>query len=99
VIHIVWAFTVRAEAVERFVALYGPEGDWVRLFARHPGYRGTDLLRDEADPRRFLTVDRWDSHEDMHRMKETSAQEYARLDALGEALTESESRIGVFETT
>ncbi len=42
-----------------FEELYGPEGEWVRLFRRSPAYRGTELLEDLDSPNRFVTIDRW----------------------------------------
>ena len=47
---IVWEYEVRPEKVEAFEALYGPEGDWARLFRRADGYVETRLFRDTARP-------------------------------------------------
>jgi heme-degrading monooxygenase HmoA len=95
-IHIVWEFVVKDGAAEAFAEGYGPGGDWAQLFARHAGYRGTSLWRDEAQPRRFMTVDRWDTLDHFHRMKTESAADYARLDSRFADLTESERELGVF---
>ncbi|MEX2271508.1 MAG: hypothetical protein WD690_08565 [Vicinamibacterales bacterium] len=35
-IQVVWQFVVKEEAVDRFERAYGPNGEWARLFARHP---------------------------------------------------------------
>lgn len=96
-IAIVWEFAVKADAVDRFLAAYGPEGDWVALFRAHPGYGGTSLLRDRDSPDRFLTVDRWESAADFERMKAAAGAEYARLDRECEGLTASERNLGTFE--
>ena len=56
----VWEYQVPAEHVEAFVAAYGADGDWARLFRRGRGYGGTDLYRAADGSARFLTVDRWD---------------------------------------
>jgi heme-degrading monooxygenase HmoA len=96
VIHIVWEFVVKPEALDAFVEGYGQQGAWARLFARHAGFQGTTLLRDAQDPHRFLTVDRWDTHAEFERMKAASGDEYARLDGRFAALTETEREIGVF---
>ncbi len=45
-IHVVWAFVVRADAIDRFEQAYGANGSWARLFEQYPGYRGTMLGRD-----------------------------------------------------
>jgi antibiotic biosynthesis monooxygenase (ABM) superfamily enzyme len=95
-IEAVWVFLVKPDAVERFESAYGPAGAWSRLFERYPGYRGTTLARDAANPRRFLTVDRWDSDEQRASMLKDARVEYARLDALFAECTESEEEIGVF---
>jgi len=96
-IQIVWEFLARADAVADFENAYGPRGEWARLFERFPGYGGTVLLRDTADRRRFLTIDRWESRRDFLEMHAGAAEEYARLDARVSALTESEHDVGVFE--
>ena len=56
-----WEFRVRAETAATFEKLYGPQGDWVRLFRRAEGYVETLLLRDRADALRYVTIDRWRS--------------------------------------
>ena len=96
-IAIVWEFVVKDEAIEAFRRAYGPAGEWVALFRRHPGYEGTRLLQDTAAPARFLTIDRWQSEARFERMRRESGPEYARLDARFGELTISERRIGTFE--
>ncbi|HEX9166100.1 MAG TPA: antibiotic biosynthesis monooxygenase [Gemmatimonadales bacterium] len=98
-IAIVWEFLVKDEAESAFQRAYGPDGDWAALFRGHPGYGGTSLLQDKTVRGRFLTIDHWESESLFRRMHEASQQEYARLDALFEALTVSERKIGVFETS
>ncbi len=93
---ILWQFTVEEQSVDAFVAAYGPAGEWARLFERWRGFRGTTLLRDEADPLRFVTVDRWDSVEDFARFHEKFESAYAELDLRFEQLTTSEQLIGRF---
>ena len=60
----VWAFQVRRECLDQFQMHYGEGGSWVELFRRADGYVGTRLLRDRADPCRFLTIDTWRSVDD-----------------------------------
>lgn len=95
-IQVVWAFVVRAGAVEAFERAYGPGGDWACLFARHEGYRGTVLLRDASRPDRYLTVDSWDTVEHRAAMLVREKDEYARIDRASESLTESEQELGTF---
>ncbi len=56
-VEIVWEFVVKEEARGQFELAYGPGGAWSKLFARYPGFRGTTLLRDTENPRRYLTID------------------------------------------
>ena len=93
----VWEFVVRSDAVDAFVALYGPRGGWVELFRRVEGYLGTELLRDERDPHRFVTVDRW-TDASAYDGVDTGSDAWRALDAEGEALTEREIFLGAFET-
>jgi heme-degrading monooxygenase HmoA len=92
-----WEFVVRSDAVDAFVALYGPHGGWVELFSRSEGYLGTELLRAERDPNRFVTVDRW-TGASAYDGVDTGSDAWRALDVEGEALTERETFLGAFET-
>ncbi|HEY7825621.1 MAG TPA: antibiotic biosynthesis monooxygenase [Candidatus Acidoferrales bacterium] len=96
-IQIVWEFVASPGQTLEFERCYAPDGRWAELFRRAPGYRGTSLLRDAEEPRRYLTIDRWETAAAHQSMRERLAQEYAALDRACEPLTESERRIGVFE--
>jgi heme-degrading monooxygenase HmoA len=56
------------------------------------------LLRDATRPDRYLTIDRWISHEAFRQFKQQHAAEYAGLDKTFEQLSESETFIGDFES-
>ncbi len=90
---VIWEYVVRAESIADFEALYGADGGWAALFREHPGYHGTELLRDEA-PGRYLTLDRWRSEADYEAFLRAASPRYAALDAQGDALTLEERRIG-----
>jgi quinol monooxygenase YgiN len=94
-IHAIWEFRVLPEYVAEFEVNYRPTGAWAQLFRRSPGYRGTELLRDQEDPLRFVTIDKWDDRVSYKAIKEEP--EYAFLDARCEQLTTSERLIGIFE--
>lgn len=96
-IRIIWEFIVRPESIAEFERRYGADGDWANLFRRHSGYQGTTLLRDAANPCRFVTIDEWQTGADFFRMRESAAVEYSLLDASCAALTESERELGTFE--
>ncbi len=93
-----WEYEVKPGCEERFEKVYGPEGDWAKLFRRDSNYQETRLLRDVARPTIYLTLDFWSSRQAYERFMETHAAEYKALDAEGEKLTLGERRIGCFET-
>lgn len=92
----IWEFIVAAGHVQEFERMYGPEGEWVDLFRLHPGYIGTELLRDWGNPRRFVTIDRWQSRKACEEFRALYKTRFAELDAAAEKLTESETCIGDF---
>jgi heme-degrading monooxygenase HmoA len=96
-IRILWSFRVRREHEAEFARIYGPRGDWAQLFAEGKGYHGTELLHDEPETRRYVTVDSWDSLDDLKSFKEQHHDSYAALDRRCEAFTEHEEHIGNFE--
>ena len=92
-----WRFVVRPGSESAFEALYGPDGEWVRLFKEADGYLDTQLLRDQADPRTYLTIDRWTSRAAWEAFRAARAAEWDEIDRHGEDLTEREEEIGRFE--
>lgn len=82
--------------VGAFEALYGPDGEWVRLFRCAAGYRSTELLRDRFEVGRFVTVDCWDSEEAWRTFRIRYAEAFEALDARCEALTLEEREWGRF---
>ncbi|HKV05161.1 MAG TPA: antibiotic biosynthesis monooxygenase [Candidatus Acidoferrales bacterium] len=96
-VRFVWAFVARAERIQEFERYYSGSGPWAALFRKNAGYHGTLLLRDTETPRRYLTIDRWDSVASHRAMRERFAKEWQELDKAGEAFAESERREGVFE--
>lgn len=93
---IVWEFIVKNEAVAEFRHAYGPDGEWVALFRRYPGYAGTSLLQDTVIPGRFLTVDRWETEALYEQMLSATKEDYARLDQSFSKLTVSERKLGAW---
>ena len=91
---VVWEFRTRPGAEAEFIEQYGPEGVWARLFRQSAGYIRTELLKDVADERRFLTLDYWKSEEEFNRFHKQHSAEYERLDKELESLTEQEKRLG-----
>jgi hypothetical protein len=76
----IWEFQVKSDALAKFEAIYGPEGDWAQLFRRSPEYRGTVLVRDADRRGRYLTIDHWISREALQQFKRDYHADYAALD-------------------
>ena len=93
----VWEFQVHPDFVEEFESVYGSDGEWVKLFKRHPAYIRTDLLKDQSDPLRYLTVDTWESLEQYRAFREEFRNEFDALDTKCEAYTRNERFLGDFE--
>jgi hypothetical protein len=95
-VEIVWECVVKDEARGQFELAYGPGGAWSQLFGRCPGFRGTTLLRDTQNPRRYLTIDFWDTGAQQEQALAESEAEYADLEAAFSEWTESRTEVGVF---
>jgi len=94
-----WAYEVSPEMVDDFYELYGPEGAWVALFRRAPGYLDTELIVDRNQPSRFVTIDRWESKEAFDSFRTEFGTDFDQLDRLGEELIERETMLGEFGLT
>jgi heme-degrading monooxygenase HmoA len=89
---IVWRYRVPEDRRSMFEAAYGPRGPWAKLFGRHQGYLGTELLRGDA-PGSYVTIDRWTAKGAFDSFMLEAREEYERLDAELEPLTDSEELI------
>jgi heme-degrading monooxygenase HmoA len=95
-IEVIWEYVVDEGAKDQFELAYGPGGAWGKLFSEQPGYRGTTLLRESQDRRKYLTVDFWDSEAIREKMLVEREEEYENLLATFEDWTESKREVGVF---
>lgn len=95
---VVWEFSVLEEHRQTFERVYNPNGDWAILFRKSPGYLGTELFKDQTDPNRYLTIDRWKTERDFLAFKRDHGDAYRALDQAFEALTRREVKIGAFQT-
>jgi hypothetical protein len=95
-VEIVWEFVVKEEARGQFELAYGPGGAWSTLFAGCPGFRGTTLLRDTNNPRRYLAIDLWDTAAQRDEMLAELEAEYSDLEAAFAAWTDSRTEVGTF---
>ena len=92
-----WEFEVKPGCEERFEMVYGPDGDWAKLFRSDSHYHQTRLVQDTFRRGVYMTMDFWDSREAYEVFLEEHSTEYAELEAVGEALTVKERRVGWFE--
>ena len=92
-----WELEVKPGYEESFERVYGPGGDWDRLFRNDLNYQETRLLRDATRASIYLTLDFWMSRQAYERFMEMHVAEYKKLDAAGENLTLGERRIGWYE--
>ena len=94
---VLWEFEVKPGCVERFESVYGPSGDWARLFKEDPGYLGTELLRDVLRREVFVTIDRWISRACYEKFKSVRGDDYLAMDRDFETLAAAERELGSFE--
>ena len=95
---ILWEFRPLAGREAEFETTYGPGGDWVRFFARSREYLGTELLRDQDDPCRYFTLDRWTTREAYENFRRRHLSEYEELDRRSGQVTAHERPWGSFNT-
>jgi heme-degrading monooxygenase HmoA len=92
-----WEFEVKPGCEKPFQKVYGPEGDWAKLFRSDANYQETRLLHDPAHPAIYLTLDFWASRQAYERFMESHTAEYQGLDAAGQKWTLRERKIGWYE--
>ena len=90
---IIWTYDIAPEHEAEFRAAYGPNGDWAQLFARAPGFLGTELLGGGV---RYATIDRWESAAAFDAFQAQFGEIYRALDAKLAHLTHAQQRIGAF---
>lgn len=93
----IWEFLAAPDQEGEFARVYGPQGSWVQLFRRARGYLHSELYRDQANPRRFITVDHWESEAAWQAFQSEFSDEYEELDVECERLTVREVQLGRFE--
>ena len=95
---VLWEYEVKSGSEKQFENLYGPAGDWARLFRTDSHYRETRLLQDSFRSNVYLTLDFWTSRDSCEKFMSARKAEYQVIDALGENLTASERRLGAYES-
>ncbi len=94
---VVWEFYVSAGQEQSFEKVYGPGGDWARLFKGSEAYLGTELVRDVQNRARYVTLDFWASRGAYAQFRASHKAEYEAIDARCEMLTEQETEVGTLE--
>src|SRR5260370_42450325 len=94
---IVWEFRVRSGKRREFERVYGPDGDWARLFRTGKGYICTELVRDLKTPRRYLTFDRWASRQAYERFKKENRTQYQAIDETSASLADGKETFVEFK--
>jgi heme-degrading monooxygenase HmoA len=94
----IWEYEVPASEEAEFLTHYAPDGTWVDLFRRSPGYLATELYRDRARPQRFVTIDHWRSEAAFRDFRSRFAAEFEALDHRCARLTRHEASLGEFRS-
>jgi hypothetical protein len=92
-----WEFEVKSGCVERFQSVYGPQGEWVRLFRSDPLFIETRLLQDPFETTKFVTLDFWQSRSAYESFKEVQHAAYDAIEKYSESLMTQERLLGNFE--
>lgn len=92
----IWAYSVESRSRPRFEGVYGPDGEWAALFRRGDGYLGTELLSDESDVHRYLTIDYWVSKEAWIAFRDRFSEAYQDMDRRCDTLIAGETHVGDF---
>jgi hypothetical protein len=94
---VLWEFDVKPGSAERFESVYGPSGDWARLFQSDPAYQRTLLLRDPFRPRTYVTCDFRANKTAYESFQQNRSEAYLALDRACEELAVAERMMGAFE--
>jgi len=81
---VLWEYEVKPGSEKAFEKVYGPEGDWARLFRTGSHYLETRLLGDPFRFNVYLTLDFWTSRDSYENFLAAHQVEYGTNDALGE---------------
>lgn len=87
---------MREGAEQRFVLTFGPGGGWSKAYTDAPGYRGTTLLCDISDSRRFLVFDLWGSAPAREEYLDRNQDAVRQLDQALAVLVERKEQLGIF---
>ncbi len=92
----IWEFRARPGLEEEFERIYGPEGDWARLFKKSRSFLRTELNCDIDTKGRYVTVDYFVSQPAFDEFLKEFREEYDALDRRCERVRASEQPVGSF---
>lgn len=95
----IWEYIVYEEYTGAFKKSYKNDGDWCKLFAKAEGYIKTVFCEDINNPKRFVTIDYWESKELLFKFKADFEDEYESIDSKCEEYIEIEVFVGDFLIT
>jgi hypothetical protein len=95
-VEVVWEFVVRDQVRGQFELAFGPGGAWSKLFAKSPGFRGTTLMRDLKNSRRYLVIELWNDEAGRDQSITEQQAEYADLVAVFDEWAELKIDLGIF---
>src|SRR5512145_2328783 len=95
---VIWEYKVKPGSEEEFEESYGSTGDWAKFFKSSRNYLGTELVKRIEASRSYATIDRWNSEKAYMDFLEKHKDRYHELDDRFAALTESETKIGSFNS-
>ena len=95
---IVWTYHVKPGRAAEFEKHYSATGTWVQFLRGGDGFVGTELLCDPRNAGTYATIDRWESREKYDTFRTAKLDEYEAIDAVCDALTDSEIHVGSFDT-
>ena len=93
----VWTYKVKPDRIVEFRRGYSSTGDWARLFATSPDYRGPKLLCDAIDKSRFMTIDYFSTPDGRGKFLASNKARYDALDEIWQDATIEESCVGEFD--
>lgn len=92
---VIWEYKVKTKAIAKFEQMYGPKGEWVKLFSQSRHYQGTELMETKDGDYNFVTIDFWDSEEAYNDFLKAKKKQYEELDKKAEALTKDKKRVWI----
>jgi hypothetical protein len=96
---VIWEFVVKPGREAGFERVYGPSGDWVRLFQQDRNHLRTELIRVPGTSHRYLTLDCWKSEAAYDRFRQKHLAVYKAIDRKCSQMTERECKLATVVRT